>query len=345
MNSFAPILEITKARLRELYREPGALFWVFGFPVIMAVVLGIAFSNRPAAIPCVVIVDTPHSGWLEKSLPPDRVERRVVSLHEAEMSLKKGEVDLVIRSDAPGEVVYLFDDDHDESRLARLAVDDVLQRARGRNDVVKTADEAPKERGTRYIDFLIPGLIGLNIMSGSMWGVGYALVLSRKRRLLRRLAATPMRRAHFLLGYVLFRLIFLVWEVTALLLFGYLAFDVAIQGSVVSVALIAVLGAMSFTGLGLLVAARTASLEAANGWLNFLMLPSYLLSGAFFSYLKFPEVMHAPIRLLPLTALNDAMRAVFNDSASLVALWPELGVLAFWALTSFILALYTFRWQ
>ncbi len=345
MSNLTPILEITKARLKEFYREPGALFWVFGFPVVMAAVLGIAFGSRPPATPRVVIVASPHAGWLEKALPPERVERRTLPIHEAEMSLKTGAVDLLVRSDAPGEVVYRFDPDHDESRLARLAVDDALQRTRGRNDVVRTSDEAPRERGTRYIDFLIPGLIGLNIMGGSMWGVGYALVLSRKRRLLRRLAATPMRRSHFLLGYILFRLIFLVWEVTALLLFGYLAFDVTVQGSLLSIALISVLGAMSFTGLGLLVAARTTSLEAANGWLNFLMLPSYLLSGAFFSYLKFPEVMHAPIRLLPLTALNDAMRAVFNDSASLLALWPELGVLSLWALGSFLIALYTFRWQ
>ena len=340
-----PILEITKARLREFYREPGALFWVFGFPVIMAVVLGLAFSARPPSKPRLAIVENTHSEWLEKALQSGGVDWRTLSLSDAEDALRKNAVDLIARADARGQVTYLYDSSHDESRLARMAVDDALQRGEGRKDVVSTSDGVLKKQGTRYIDFLIPGLMGLNIMGGSMWGVGYSLVMARRRRLLRRLAATPMRRSHFLLGYILFRLIFLLWELTALMLFGFLVFDVTVQGSLVSVAVIALIGAMAFTGMSLMVAARTESLEAANGWLNFLMLPSWLLSGAFFSYLRFPEVMHTPIRALPLTALNDALRGVFNDGATLLSFLPELGVLSLWASISFVVALKTFRWQ
>ena len=340
-----PIIEITRARLKEFYREPGALFWVFGFPVVMAIVLGIAFTNRPPEKPRVAVIRNAHAGWLEQALGDDAVETEVLSEAEAGLSLRKGTVDVIARSDAPGKVVYLFDPARDESRVARLIADNAVQRSRGRKDVITSEDRVPDQRGSRYIDFLIPGIIGLNVMGSSMWGVGYSLVLARRRRVLRRLAATPMRRSHFLLGYFLYRLIFLAWELSALLVFARLAFDVVPIGSFASVVAIAGIGTLAFTGLSLLVAARIESLEAANGWLNFLMLPSWLLSGTFFAYTRFPEVMHLPIRALPLTALNDAMRAVFNEGAGLVNVWPEIGVLALWAGASFVIALKTFRWQ
>ena len=340
-----PIVEITKARLKEFYREPGAMFWVFGFPVVMAMVLGIAFSSRPPEKPRVAVIQTPHSEWLERALTDDTVEYQTISGPDAELQLRKGNVDLIARSDVPGEVTYLFDATHDRARIARLIVDNAVQRNQGRKNVISSSDKSPGTRGSRYIDFLIPGIIGLNVMGSSMWGVGYSLVLARRRRVLRRLSATPMRRSHFLLGYILYRLIFLTWELSALLVFAFFAFGVSPIGSLLDVVAIAVLGTLAFTGMSLLVAARIESLEAANGWLNFLMLPSWLLSGTFFAYTRFPEIMHLPIRALPLTALNDAMRAVFNEGASLVHVWSEIGVLALWAVISFVVALKTFRWQ
>ena len=345
MNRHHPIWEITKSRIREFYREPGALFWVFVFPVIMAVVLGIAFGQRPIALPIAVVVDRTDTGWVAAALKGKPVTLKTRSDTEAALALKKGEIDLIIESDSPSKVTYLYDTARAESRLARHEVDHLLQSSRGQTQAVRTEDETPPLKGSRYIDFVIPGLIGLNVMSSSIWGIGYALVLARRRKVLRRLAATPMRRSHFLLGYLLARLVFLAWEVVALILFAYLAFSVTIQGSVVSVLLLSVLGAFAFTGLGLMVAARTDSVEAANGWLNFLMLPSWLLSGTFFSYLRFPEAMHLPIRLLPLTAFNDAMRAVFNEGAGLGDIVFPTTVLACWGLLSFTVALKIFKWQ
>ena len=268
-----------------------------------------------------------------------------LSAADAGLALRKGTVDVIARSDAAREVTYLFDPARDESRVARLIADNAVQRSQGRTDVIKAEDKIPNQRGSRYIDFLIPGIIGLNVMGSSMWGVGYSIVHARRRRVLRRLAATPMRRSHFLLGYILYRLIFLTWELGALLLFARVAFDVMPIGSYLSVVAIAVIGTLAFTGLSLLVAARVESQEAANGWLNFLMLPSWLLSGTFFAYSRFPEVMHLPIRALPLTSLNDAMRAVFNEGASLPDLWSQLAILALWAGASFVIALKTFKWQ
>ncbi len=345
MHRSHPVVQITLSRLKEFYREPGALFWVFGFPVLMAVVLGIAFANRPPAKPKVILVRTANAAWIEEALDPERVDLSTMDRAEADIALRKGAADAALISRAPDEVTYLFDSTREESRIARLVVDDALQRGRGRRDPVLTEDETPSIRGSRYIDFLIPGILGLNIMGSSMWGVGYSIVHARKHRVLRRLAATPMRRSHYLLGYVLFRLIFLVWEITALLIFAYAAFDVVVQGSLLAVAALVVLGAMGFVGLGLLVASRTESLEAASGWMNFLMLPSWLLSGTFFSYLRFPEFLHPFIKLLPLTALNDGVRSVFNEAAGFTDVVPQLMVLAGWAVVSFVVALRIFKWQ
>ncbi len=330
-----PIWEITLARLREFYREPGALFWVFGFPVIMAVVLGIAFADKAPEKPRVALVDSPGSAGLRTALDPALVELFPMDRHAADIALRKGTMDVALISEKDGGVTFLYDSTRAEARIARMTVNDVIQRAKGRTDALVTADLTPTIPGSRYIEFLIPGIIGLNIMGSSMWGVGYSLVHSRKKRVLRRLAATPMRRSHFLLGYMLFRMLFLVWEIATLLLFAYLAFGVVVQGNLLTVALCAGLGAMAFVGLSLLVASRTESLEAASGWMNFLMMPAWLLSGTFFSYERFPTAFHPLIKALPLTALNDAMRAVFNEAASVADIWPNLLILSAWATVSF----------
>ena len=199
--------------------------------------------------------------------------------------------------------------------------------------------------GSRYIDFLIPGLIGMNLMGSGMWGVGFAVVLARTRRLLKRLAATPMRRSHYLLGFMLSRMIFLVPEVAILVAFGWLVFKVKVYGSIPDLVIVAAFGSMTFAGLGMLVASRAKTIEAASGWMNFIMMPMYILSGAFFSYERFPAFAIPIIRALPLTALNDALRAVMNDGKPLYAIWLELAVLAVWGLLSFGVALKIFKWQ
>jgi ABC-2 type transport system permease protein len=240
---------------------------------------------------------------------------------------------------------YRFDPTRPESRIARLAVDDALQRADGRVDPTKARDQIFSEPGARYIDFLIPGLIGLNLMGSGMWGLGFAIVQARTQRLLKRLAATPMRRWHFLLSFMLSRLIFLVLEVAAILVFAYFVFDVKVHGSWLNLALAALIGSMAFSGIGLLVGARTKTIEGASGLMNLVMLPMWLLSGSFFSASKFPDFVQPFIKALPLTVLNEALRAVMNDGAGLEAIGLSLGILSLWGIVSFIIALRIFRWQ
>jgi ABC-type multidrug transport system permease subunit len=229
--------------------------------------------------------------------------------------------------------------------LARLRADDALERGLGRKDLAEIREEKVIEPGARYIDFLIPGLIGLNLMGSGMWGIGFAVVQARTKKLLKRFAATPMRRSHYLLSFMLSRLVFLVPEVAALVGFGWIVFQVEVRGSLIALTVVSLLGSFTFAGLGLLLAARTKTIEAVSGWMNFVMLPMWLLSGTFFSYSRFPEFLQPAIRALPLTALNDALRAVMNEGLALSQSWLEILVLCFWAGVSFVLALRLFRWQ
>ncbi|HEY6332619.1 MAG TPA: ABC transporter permease, partial [Blastocatellia bacterium] len=234
---------------------------------------------------------------------------------------------------------YEYDPTRPESQVARLQVDDALQRAFGRADVATVHDEKFLQPGARYIDFLIPGLIGLNLMGSGMWGLGFAIVTARTRKLLKRFAATPMRRSQYLLSFMLSRLVFLVLEVAAVVVFGWLVFGVSVHGSILSLVLVALVGALSFAGLGLLVAARPRTVEGVSGMMNLVMLPMWLLSGTFFSYSRFPGFLQPVIRALPLTALNDSLRSVMNDGSSLFVNWAPITVLVVWGLISFVLAM------
>ncbi len=246
----------------------------------------------------------------------------------------------------PGDsVVYRYDSTRTESGLARLEVDDVLQRARGRKDLVAVRDDRVVAPGSRYIDFLIPGLLGMNLLGSGIWGVGFSVVQARQRKLLKRYMATPMRRSHYLLSFILSRLVFLIVEVVALVGFGWLLFGVAVRGSFTSLAGITILGSFSFAGLGLLVASRAKTIEGVSGLMNLVMLPMWILSGTFFSYSRFPDAMIPFVKALPLTALNDALRAVMIDGAAVTALGTPLAIVVAWGAVSFVIALKIFRWR
>lgn len=341
-----PLVELTKTRLREFLREPAALFWVFGFPLLMAIGLGVAFRNRPPDVPRVAIVTAAKdsSPGARALLASERLRVQSFTAEDARRALAAGKIDLVVewQGEKP---VFRFDPTYERGPVARLVATNVLQVAAGRRDPLTIAEEKSIEPGSRYIDFLLPGLIGLNLMGSSMWGVGYNFVLARKRRLLRRYAVTPMRRTHFLLSYFFSRILFLGLELVVLLGFGALVFGTVVRGSYATIGLAAFTGAAAFAAISLVIGARVENTDVANGWINFVQLPMWVLSGAFFSYERFPEWLHAPIRLLPLTAVVDAMRAVSNAGASLLDVAPQVLVLTAWCVVGFVVALKTFRWQ
>jgi ABC-2 type transport system permease protein len=340
----SPLVELTLSRLREFLREPEAVFWVFAFPVLMALALGIAFrSERPQEV-VVGVVEAGGRGSpaadLERA-PGLRVRR--LSAPEADASLRNGQIALVVVAGSPPS--YRFDPTRPESRVARLVVDNALQRAAGRADVWHARDQEVVSPGSRYIDWLIPGLIGMNIMGTGLWSIGFSVVQARTRKLLKRLMATPMPRGYYLLSHLLARLVFLVLEVGAVLAFGWLVFGVRSAGSLWLVAGLTLLGAFCFAGLGLLIASRARTIEAVSGLMNVAMVPMWLLSGVFFAATNFPDAAQPFIRALPLTALNDALRAVMLEGRGLTTLGVEIGILVAWGVATFALALKLFRWR
>jgi ABC-2 type transport system permease protein len=343
MEYLRPLLQLTLARFREQLRQPEVLFWVFAFPLLLAVALGLAFRNRPPDVVRVAVEEAPGADSLATAL--ERTSGFSVSVLPAGTAaerLRTGAVAVVV---VPGPALaYRFDPTRSESRLARLATDDALQRALGRRDVREARDEIVTERGARYIDFLIPGLLGLNLMGTGMWGLGYAVVDARRRKLMKRLMASPMRRSQYLLSFIAARLVLLIPEVGILVGFGALAFGVPVRGSLVTLALVALMGALCFAGLGLLTASRVQTVEAVSGLMNLVMLPMWVLSGVFFSSANFPAAMQPFIRALPLTALNDALRGVMLEGASLPALAVPVGICLAWGVVSFTSALKIFRW-
>ena len=337
------------ARMLELKREPEVVFWVFAFPLLLAVGLGVAFRNKPAEAVSVAIVEctTGPSNlqtMLANSPQHELFKPHVLGAQEAETGFRLGKYDLVVASDGKGGFVYRYDPARPESVLAKTEVNDALQAAAGRKDVVATTAAASSEPGSRYIDFLIPGLLGMNLMNSGMWGIGFALVDMRQRKLLKRFVGTPMRRGDFLLAIMTSRLVLMVIEVGLLLAFGVLLFHMRVLGSLGAIALIAGLGSLTFGGIGLLTASRAQKIESISGLINLVMMPMWIFSGVFFSYERFPAIIQPLIKVLPLTALNDALRACILGGTPILNQWPRLLVMILWGGISFVLALKWFRW-
>jgi ABC-2 type transport system permease protein len=342
-----PFVNLVLARVREFAREPAAIFWVYVFPLILVVALGAAFRDRPVAGLSVAVVDGPHAEAIRVALARDRrLEPAIYDAGEARRRLRTGRADLKIVTSAstPPRYEYFFDPTQPTSVLAREIANGVLQRIE-RPDPVAVEDRPLEEPGTRYIDFLVPGLLGMGLLGGGLWGVGYAIVDMRIRKLLKRYLATPMRRSHFLGAVVASRLLFTIPEVLLVLIFARLLFGVTSQGSYLAVAFLILLGAFQFAGIGLLVASRAQTIETLSGLMNAVMLPMWIGTGLFFSIERFPASVQPLLRLLPLTPLIAALRSVMLEGASLLALGPEIALIVLWGAATLVLALRIFRWN
>jgi ABC-type multidrug transport system permease subunit len=339
-----PIIELTLARLREFVREPEALFWMFFFPIVMSVAMAIAFPAGGGQAVRVGVIAGPHTEALRKTLAGSKdVVVRDLSPDDQLRALRNGEVHVIVVAGNPP--TYRFDPTRDESKLAQLVVDNVLKGAAGRADPWHAREELIEVPGSRYVDWLIPGIISLGIMNNGLWSIGFMTVQARLRKLLKRLAASPMLKRDFLMAPVLARLAFLGPEVAVPLVFGWLAFGMPIRGGIVNIAVVAIVGALMWGALGLLMGSRARTFEAASGLMNLMSVPMWVLSGVFFSSSNFPAVVQPFIQALPLTALVDALRGVILEGATLASLWHELAILVAWTVLPFAIALKIFRWR
>jgi ABC-2 type transport system permease protein len=351
MTRHSSLRELYMARLREFYRQPARIFWVYGFPTVLAIGLGLAFKSRPPESIPVDLVRNAASPPIEKILRDhdDRARRgggprlllRVGSADEALRRLDTGKTPLVVIPDVSQPLTYRYDATRPEASAAKEAVDDLIQAGFGRKDAIATREVNEQEPGSRYIDFLIPGLIGLNTMGGGLWGIGFLLVNFRIAKLLKCFMATPMPRRNFLLALLGARLTFLIPDLTVLLTLGTLAFGMPLRGSLL---LVIVVGALAFAGIGLLIASRATTTEAVSGLMNLVMLPMWLFSGVFFSAERFPDAMQPIIQVLPLTQLLNALRGVILEGMGWLDVAPAMAILAAWAVLSYLLALRIFRW-
>jgi ABC-2 type transport system permease protein len=340
-----PLMELTRARLLELVREPEAMFWVFIFPIGMALALGFAFRDK-APEPLAVGI----TGKAQTSVVRDALTRSALlkpqlfsSLSEGRAALRTGKIALLVENGSP--IVYWYDATRPDSRLARFEVDKAVQEAAGRRDPAPVRDELVKEKGSRYIDFLLPGLLGLNLLSTSVWGIGYSIVNARIKKTLKLMTATPMRKSDYLMAQMLSRFVLLALEAAIIIAFGMLVFQVPLRGSPAALVVLCAFSGLSFAGLGLLCGSRVQTLEGVNGLINLILVPMWLFSGVFFSPERFPRAVQPAIEALPLTAANEALRAVMLEGRSLSTLPSQLLILAVWGVASYAVALKIFRWQ
>lgn len=339
--------QLTLTRFREFIREPEAVFWSLAFPILLSMGLGIAFRNRPAESVHVAIVgNAPAATTVVSALQKAGgfLPQHLDSV-PARLALRTGRVALVVNARQTGSVEFEYDDTREDSRIARVLANDAIQRAAGRGDPVVATERFVRDRGSRYIDFVVPGLLGMGLMGNGIWGIGFAVVDARRKRLLKRFMATPMSRWEYLTSFVISRFVLLIIEVVMLVGFAVLVFGVPLRGSLWQFVAICVLSALAFCAVGLLIAARPKTIEGANGLMNLAMLPMWILSGVFFSSENFPSSIQPFIQALPLTAVNDALRANMLRGAGLSVVGPEVGIVIAWGVVSFVLALKLFRWR
>jgi len=339
-----PLWELILMRSRAMWREPSALFWTFIFPLLTSVALGLAFRTQKLQAVEVAVAEGPAAQATVEKLNRDPALHAVVApLAEAKERLRRGKAALVVvPGDSPELVV---DPTQPEGRTARLLVHDALERAAGRADTLTFRTEEVTQPGSRYIDFLIPGLLGMGMMMSGAWGVGWSIVDMRTGKLLKRLVATPMKRSHFLLSFMLSRTILTLLEVLFFVAYARLLFGVQVFGSLVQFVACALFGSLSFAGMAILIASRAQNTQTAGGLMNLMTMPMMLVSGVFFPSTFFPEWSQPVIQALPLTAVLDGLRGIMLDGASLLSLGPQLLVMALWGVIPFGIALKIFRWS
>ena len=338
---FSSLYQLTMIRFRLFLREPEAVFWIFIFPILLAVGLGIAFRNRPADVLPVGATTT----QLTQALAADKgLTATTLSQRDGAHALATGSI-LLLAIGKSGEVTYEYDQTNPDARIARMVADRAIQTAAGRREAVQAGDQLVHETGSRYIDFVVPGLLGMNLMGSAIWGLGFSIVDSRQKKLLKRLVASPMPRWQYLASYLLSRLIMLVVEVVGFLGFARLVFGVPFRGSMWQLGLLCVMTSLAFSAVGLLVASRAKTLEGASGLMNLVMFPMWIMSGVFFSASRFPAIIQPFVRALPLTAAIDALRGNMLQGMTLGQLTVPMAILCAWLVVPFAISLRIFRWR
>lgn len=361
------LTQLILIHIREFFREPGILFWAIGFPVLMAWGLGIAFSGKHITVKHISYnenistdntfmqylkeakeIKHKDSEYYEKQKSVNVKNLGTTDFHfikstqkEAEHLLKSGKAVIYI-DEKDGNIRYNFDPANSDAKLTYL----LLSAAVNNTEINETdAKVIPLTIiGTRYIDFLIPGLIAMGIISSLMWGVSYGLIDKRNKKLLRRMVATPMSKIEFLISHFIARFFLSFVESAVLFIFAWLYFDIKIYGSIPSLILLILAGNIAFYGIAITVSSRTSNTEIGNGLINAVIMPMMVLSGIFFSYHNFPDIVIPFIKILPLTMLADGIREIFIEGSGFYDVIPEIATLTLTGIGFFFIGIRIYKW-
>lgn len=361
--------QLIQAHLKEIIREPGVLFWGIVFPILMSLGLGIAFTQKQDSTRKIAVLTGTESPLMDSLLSvyatagidpgsdSTHYEMRIqnarignmnflfypMNWDEALVALKRGVVNVIISEDGK-EPEYHFDPLNPDAQLSYLKLSEYF--GEGRTVVSEsTSDIRPLTlQGTRYIDFLIPGLLAMGIMMSTMWGLSYGMIEKRSKKLLRRMVATPMKKSYFLISFMTVRTLMNFLEAVLLIIFAWLVFGISIQGSIPALLALFIAGNIGFAGLAFIISSRTARTEIGNGLINVLVMPMMILSGIFFSYHNFPDMVIPIIKYMPLTLVADGMRSIFIEGAGLAQIAVPVIILTGGGSIFFLLGLKFFRW-
>lgn len=337
--------EQVKCRWREFIREPSAAVWVVTMPLLWMVVLGFAFSEpRPESYGVALLPGIQSSDYAPVLRNDEQIKLREGTSKDTDVWLQRGDVALGVDLNDQGTLVYSFDPVNPEAVRARDFVDSLLQKSAGRTDPIITNVEPRTARGSRYVDFLIPGLLALSVMTTSLFGIAMTVVSNRRENLLKRYVATPMPPSDYIFSHIIGRFIILAVEFVTIMTAGWLIFDFHVEGSYGAFIIVSALGAAAFTAVALLCASRSKSLPFISGLTNLISIPLVMVSGVFFSKNNYPESALAWIDALPLTAMVDALRRIALEGQDLVGVLPQIGVMSAYLVVGTVLSRLWFRW-
>jgi ABC-type multidrug transport system permease subunit len=366
---------LTASQFMEIVREPGVLFWGIIFPILMSLGLGVAFTQKADVLRKVAIIKSPVTIAADTTalseflinncernpdegkdsydwklvMKDDKLGNSIFQFYEMDwqssmMLLKRGTVNIILKND-DGDTEYHFDPMNPDAQLSYIKLNTVI----GPGKVVATESNANIKlltvTGTRYIDFLVPGLISMGVMMSCMWGISYGIIEKRSKKLLRRLVATPMKKSHFLIAMITVRISMNFVESAVLFLFALFVFDMVIQGDPGALILLFLAGNIAFSGLAVFVSSHTSNTEVGNGLINVVVMPMMVLSGIFFSYHNFPDWSIPVIQKFPLTMLTDGIRSIFNEGAGYAEVTIPILILVATGIIFFIAGLKIFKWH
>lgn len=345
------VYQLVTAEFKGFFRNPGIIFWAIGFPLIIATILGFAFSKKQEVNRNVGVVisnsDRTIVESLQKKIPDNNSYAKFtfmpMSLEEAKLSMKRGKITLYMEESSKNtkSYKYYFDSNNNESYLTYLLLDRMLGGLKNtKSQVIQLSN-----KGDRYIDFLIPGLLALGIMNSCLWGTAWSLMDMRSKKLLRRIISTPLRKPVFLFSHFLARSVLSSIEYLILILFSYFVFNVEVQGSIIGLLILFLCGNFAFSGIAIFASSRATNSQIANGVINAISFPMMLLSGIFFSYHNFPDWATSIIRFFPLTLLADSIRAVFIEGANLISIALPSLILVCIGFVFFGIGLKIYKWD